>query len=498
MSEYRERNSRTVEETDKIDLLKFVPDIYQGIKKFWWLVIGLAVFFALRSYFSVSSSYQSQYVAEATMSVQTVGSMGDYVNAQTAKQLEEVFPYILTSGVLQDVIAEDMGMESVPGTIKATAEEGTNLFTLSASASDPQVAYNLLQSVIKNYPQVAEFVIGETKLEILDETGIPTDTQRAEVIRGSYKRGALKGALIGLAVMLIYILTRRTVKSRKEVKKAVNLESFGNIPYIRAKKRKKDKFLGTVSLMNERVPQAYLEAIRKLCIKVVKDMEQKEYKTLLITSSIPGEGKTTIAVNLAIAAAKRGQKVVLVDCDPRNPSVATVMDEHGKHPGLGLVIRGKVELHQALTQVDVKGGRLKILYGGRPNEKDSRLLGTKMMQELINKLRQEADLVILDTAPSELLADASALAKYVDAACYVVRQDCAKVREIRAGIQAMDMSGIDILGYVFNGDTSEKNRAYGYGYSYGYRRYGGYGRYGRYQTARGKQDVDKYGRVIKE
>lgn len=505
MSEYRDRYGSATAETEKIDLMRFLPDIWQGIRKLWWLVLGLAVIFAVKSYFSVSTSYEPVYVAEATMSVQNAGTSGDYANSQAAKQLETVFPYILTSGVLKEVIADDMGVDVLPGTIKAEAEQGTNLFTLSATADDPQVAYNLLQSVIKNYPQVAEFVIGQTKLEILDETGIPTDTNRKVVIRGSYKRGALKGALLGLLIMAVYILTRRTVKTRKELKQVVNLPDFGSLPYIRVKKRKKDTFFSTVSLLNERVPQGYLEAIRKLCIKVMKEMDQKEYQTLLVTSSIPGEGKTTISTNLALAATKRGQNVILVDCDPRNPSVASVMNEQGEHPALGQVIRGKVSLDEALVKVDVDGGSLHVLYGGKPDEKAARLLGTKAMKTLIEQLKEKADLIIFDTAPSELLADASALARHIDAACYVVRENHAKKREIRAGVQALDMSGIDILGYVFNGDTSVRHRAYGYGYSYGYKRYGRYdghgglGKYGKeFQAQEGETPTDQYGRVIKD
>ena len=188
------------------------------------------------------------------------------------------------------------------------------------------MAYKTLKSVIKNYPKVAEFVLGETKLTILDETGIPTDTKRVEVIRGSYKRGALKGAIIGCVILLLYVLSRRTVKSRKDLKKNINLQDLGSIPYVRTKKRKKETFYNSVSLLNERISMSYLEAIRKLRIRIMKDVEKKEYQTLLVTSSIPGEGKTTLSANLAISIAQQGKKVLLVDCDLRNPSIAGVMN----------------------------------------------------------------------------------------------------------------------------------------------------------------------------
>lgn len=504
MREYRENETRMVDESDKIDITSFLMDMVHGVKKLWWLVIGLAIIYGAASYLKVTTTYSPSYVASATMAVNFSGSNSSYVNMESAQQMAEVFPYILTSGVLNEVIAEDLGLDSVPGSISATAEEGINLFTLSVTASDPVMAYDILQSVIENYPEVARFVLGETSFTIMDETGIPEDTGRTYVYRGSIKSGMIKGATIGLLIMAFYVLTRRTVKSRKELKKKINLEDYGSLPYIKEKKRRKGKTVAQVNLLNERVPQIYLESIRKLRIKIMKEMEENRYKTLMVTSSVPGEGKTTVAVNLAIAIAKQGKKVILVDADPRNPSVAVNMNKvkHAKI-SLGDVLRKKASLDDALTEMNVENGKLKVLFGGEPRPQDARLLGTKSMQTLLNELGQKADIVILDTAPSELLADAPALAKYVEAALYVVKSDYAKVRQIRAGIQALAMSGINILGFAFNADQTSQQRGYGYTYQkYGYgrySRYGGYGRYGGYMKSHGKgQGSDGDGRIYKD
>ena len=153
------------------------------------------------------------------------------------------------------------------------------------------------------------------------------------------------------------------------------------------------------------------------------------------------------------------------------------------------------------------------MYGGEPNGKDASLLGTREMKAVIDTLKKQCDIVVLDTAPSELLADAPLLARYVDAALYVVRYDYTKMRQILEGVQALSMSGIHVLGYVFNNDASSKGRGYGYGYGgyngryggysgrYGaYSRYGSYSRYGTYArgTSEEKGSTDRYGRVIKE
>ena len=487
-----------IEETEKIDIISFAGDFLYGLKKLWLLILVLTLAGAGISYFRTSYTYTPQYVASATMSVTAPG--GQYIGAQTASQMAEVFPYILTSGVLEDVVAREMGMDSVPGSISATAEEGTNLLTMSVTSDDPQMAYDILHTVIDCYPEVAEFVLGNTSLTILDETGVPSDTQKEVVVRGSYRRGAVMGAGAGLVILCLYILLKKTVKSKDKLKSQINLPDMGSLPYIRNKKRKKKPEQNKVSLINERTPASYQEAMRRLRIRVLKEVEESQTKTIMVTSSIPGEGKTTVAVNLAISLVRQGKKVVLVDCDLRNPSIADFLGITEQRPGIDSVLHKKAAVTDVLTEIDVNGeNKLTLLLGEEEEKTDISLLGSKRMEGLIAELKNMADVVILDTAPAQLLADAALMARFVDAALYVIRYDYTKMYKIREGIQALAMSKIKMLGYVFNCDRNSGDGKYGYGYGYGYRRYGSYGHYGRYRDT-GKRDKkeDLSGRVIKD
>lgn len=471
MSEYREMSGVDMEEQDEVDLKELLYDVGWGLKKFWWLILGMALIFALLSAGLRAVSYTPNYVASATMSVKERGNIS-YEMTKSAEKMEMVFPYILTSGVLKNVVAEDMGLSKMPGEVRVSVEEGANIFTVYASAEEPQLAYDLLQSVIEHYPEVSEFVLGQISLEILDESGVPTDSGKDAAVKDAMIKGALIGLLLGLLPVGICIWTRRTVKSKKELKKSLNLSELGSIPAVKEKKRRKEKFFSLPSLMNERVPHAYQEAVSRFCIRVMREMEQKGYKTILMTSSVAGEGKTTLAVNLAISLAKSGKKVILADCDMRNPSVASVMNESEKHPGIGAVLQKKTDLEKALKTVSFPGGKMKVLFGGVPGDKDTKLLGSKEMKRLVEALSEEADFVIFDAAPSGIFVDASALAKYVDAAIYVVRYDYVNMRQIQSGMRELDMSGVDMIGYVFNNENDSRK---GYGYGYGY--YGGYGYY---------------------
>ena len=470
-----------IEETEKIDIISLAGDFLYGLKKLWLLILVLTLAGAGISYFRTSYTYTPQYVASATMSVTAPG--GQYIGAQTASQMAEVFPYILTSGVLEDVVAREMGMDSVPGSISATAEEGTNLLTMSVTSDDPQMAYDILHTVIDCYPEVAEFVLGNTSLTILDETGVPSDTQKEVVVRGSYRRGAVMGAGAGLVILCLYILLKKTVKSKDKLKSQINLPDMGSLPYIRNKKRKKKPEQNKVSLINERTPASYQEAMRRLRIRVLKEVEENQTKTIMVTSSIPGEGKTTVAVNLAISLVRQGKKVVLVDCDLRNPSIADFLGITEQRPGIDSVLHKKAAVTDVLTEIDVNGeNKLTLLLGEEEEKTDISLLGSKRMEGLIAELKNMADVVILDTAPAQLLADAALMARFVDAALYVIRYDYTKMYKIREGIQALAMSKIKMLGYVFNCDRNSGDGKYGYGYGYGYRRYGSYGHYGRYSV----------------
>ena len=149
MSENREGiEKKEIDEAEKIDIMNLAADILNAVRRLWGLLLVLLLVCPLRSYFATSFSYTPQYVASATVSVTTPG--GGYTNVQSAQDMAEIFPYILTSGVLKDVVAQDMGLDYLPGQITVEAEEGMNMMTISVSGSDPQMAYNILQSVIKN------------------------------------------------------------------------------------------------------------------------------------------------------------------------------------------------------------------------------------------------------------------------------------------------------------------------------------------------------------
>lgn len=459
--------SSNSEELEKINIVSFLNDLLHRLRSFWWIIILLTVAFGAASYYRTSTHYSPSYTAEATVSVEIVNG-GSYANRNTAEQMGVIFPYILTSGALSDVIAADLGTSGVPGSISVSCITGTNLLTISVTGSDPDKVYAVLQSVLKNYPEVAQFVVGQTKLSVIDDSGVPEDTGRTSVLRGSLTRGAAVGFLIGVLLLMVYTVTTRTIRDEDELRALLNVPCLGTLPSYKKKKRKKNTN-NEVNILNDRngSNSDYVECMRLIRTRLERQMGDK--KVLMVTSSIPGEGKSTVAGNLAISMARKGKRVILIDCDLRNPTQGKVFGLKGKYPGLVAVLQGKARLEDALYEVTDRGEPigLTLLPGADHESKLVEILGSDEMKNLLEELKKQADVVILDTPPSAMLVDAMIMVQHVDGVVYVVMSDFAKRSFIYRGMEELTSNGVEVLGCVLNGG---KTRTRGYGY-YGSKSY---------------------------
>ena len=342
-------------ETGKIDILSFLNDVLNRLRSFWWVILILTLGLGAFNYFRSTTRYTPTYTAEATVAVAILHG-GTYSNENTAQQMSKVFPYILTSGVLSDIIADDLGMSYVPGRISAKNIEGTNLLTISVTGSDPDKVYKVLQSVLRKYPEVARFVIGQTEITVIDDSGVPEDTGKTTVIRGSLVKGLLIGFAIGVVLLLLYTLLTRTVRSEKDLTNMLNVNYLGGLPIVRQKK--KDNPDGEINILVGGNKDNYTESMRLIRTRLEKEMEKDD--VLMVTSSIPGEGKSTVAANLAISFAEKGRNVILVDCDLRNPTTKKIFGLTESYPGLAGILRGECKVEETLAPIEVEGQNLKL------------------------------------------------------------------------------------------------------------------------------------------
>ena len=449
-----------VEEHDLIDITEMLADYLKIFRRMWiWLLvfalIGSGIFYAKARF-----SYVPYYTASATFTINiqkeqeagtTTGTTAFYDNT-TAKQMAQTFPYILTSGVLKRQVARDMGEEAL-GNIQATAVENTNLFTISVTDRDAERAYETLQSVIKNYPDISEVIVGKTYMEMLDETGVPENADNPKQFLKSAAIGGLIGALFVAVWVGLLVVTRRTIRKETDMPKWMNTKCLGAIPQIGLKRRTKYMKRRLV-LTDPRIEGEFREPLRIIRNKIEQHASRYNSKVFLFTSALAGEGKSTIAVNTALSLAQAGHKVALLDCDLRHPSDRDILGlENGK--GLSDVLKGNSKVQECVISEKELGldkdMNLIVLPGGSPMNDGAEALGSERMKLIIESMKQTADYVILDSAPAGILTDAVVLAQYADAAVFVVRKDFARVDSIMDGMEHLAESKIQVVGGILNG-----------------------------------------------
>ncbi|MGE9942106.1 polysaccharide biosynthesis tyrosine autokinase [Bariatricus sp. SGI.161] len=449
------------QEPELIDITEMLSDYFRIFRRMWAWVLILTLLGTGIFYIRARVQYQPRYTASATFTVniqrdqQGVGESGTvaFYNNSAAEQMAKTFPYILTSGVLKRKVAKDMGTGSVTGNIQADVAENTNLLTISVTDRDAGRAYAILQSVIKNYPEISEVIVGKTNMEMLDETGIPPEPDNPK----EFKKSALKGGLFGFLIAALWtallVVTRRTVRKESDIHRWMHTRCMGTVPEIHEKRRSGTSQTRMV-LTDPKVEEKLQESFRMIRNKVEYHAHEYHLKTFLITSALAGEGKSTIAVNLALSLAQAGKKVVLIDCDLRHPTDRKILNlDPGE--GLGEVLEHKKKLAECIIKSKDMGldpeMRLMFLPGGTSLRDGSELLGTEFMHRIISRMEEWADYVILDSAPAGLLTDAVVLAQYADAAVFVVRKDFARVDHIMDGMEHLAESQVQIIGGILNG-----------------------------------------------
>jgi non-specific protein-tyrosine kinase len=214
----------------------------------------------------------------------------------------------------------------------------------------------------------------------------------------------------------------------------------------------------TSALVTLRDPSSMAaEAYRTLRTNIQFSSLDKPIQTLLATSTAPDEGKSTTLANLAVTIAQAEQRVILVDCDLRRPSVHTLFGVPNEQ-GLTTAILAQVEGPLPLQATSVPG--LSLLTSGPLPPRPADLLGSRRMEQLIARLRNEADMVLFDTPPVVAVTDAAVLATRVDGVLLVLQAGQTRRDRAREARQKLEKVKANIIGVVLNNAKLEA----GYGY----------------------------------
>ena len=274
--------------------------------------------------------------------------------------------------------------------------------------------------------------------------------------------------LIGIMMALLLDRISNTINTAGEVEGRLGLPMLGYLMKMEGAGKKSLK--SELAFINDS-QSLFAESIRTIRTGILMSAVDSPKKVIVITSSVPEEGKTTVSFNLACALAQV-KRVLLVDADLRRPKVGRLIGRDKDAPGLSHLVSGVATISECITEH--KSAGFHILTAGFVPPNPLEMISSAKFQDTLDKLKEAFDIVLIDSPPVQLVSDAVVLSQVANTVLYVVKADSTPYPMARNCIKRLSMANAPLLGVVLNQLDLERAEKY-------YGEYSGYGRYGKYK-----------------
>lgn len=326
---------------------------------------------------------------------------------------------------------------------------GSESLTVKVTAHTPEEARDLTDELIQAFfNRLQELQFRDDTIQVIDQAVAPNQAIKPKIVV-NMAIGALMGLLLGICVAFLLEFLNHRICTTTDVKKYLNLPVIGQIPFFQSK---------TGLIVKDDIQSQTAEEFRTLRTNIYFSGNERMPKTILFTSTGPQEGKSIIAANLAVSMAQDGRTVVLVDCDLRKP----VQHQYFgiEQQGITNILSEDIEPLSLIQETPVEN--LRILASGPLPTNPSELLGSRKMTDLVKRLKDHADIVIMDAPSVSAITDVSILASKADVTLLVVAAESTKIEMARRACEILVRARGSVLGIVLNRMNDEENPYFSY------------------------------------
>ena len=299
-------------------------------------------------------------------------------------------------------------------------------------------------------------------VRVVDPAEIPTGPSSPNVFN-NLLMGILAGLTLALGLAFAFEYADDRIKNPDELKKHLGVPFLGMVPALFGREN------GSSPILSDGVSAIFSESFRSIRTNVLFSSTEEGGRFIVITSSVPGEGKTVVSTNLSVALAQAGHRVLLIDADMRKPRVHDVFRAR-MAPGLSNLLVGNASASESIVESSTSG--LWLMPAGTLPPNPAELLGSKRFKDFVAFLVQHFDWVIIDSPPVMAVTDAAIVANLAQGVLFVVGAEMTSRRVAQRAVEQLELSQARMLGVVLNRVDLEHNPYY---YSRYYRpEYGGY------------------------
>lgn len=436
------------------------------VRERWLLIIVCALSGTLvAGLVTLTTTPTYQATSQIYVSVQTDGSTQGLAQGSNYSQAQVAgFADLATSPLVLAPVLQELGLDQSPQTlarqVEASVRLNTSLVNVTATSEDPEEAAAISNAVATSMTVVLpelqrplDAAVSPVRITVTRAAVVP-QAQMSPNTRMNLALGLVVGLALGVGIGVLRAALDTRVRTEGQLAALTERPIIGSVGYDEATTQ------SPLAILAQPLgPRA--EAIRRLRTNLQFVNAPDRPRSIVVTSSLPGEGKSTTATNLALAMADAGTRVVLVDGDLRRPTLAKLLGLEGA-VGLTTVLIGRAELTDVVQPFQETG--LDVITSGDIPPNPSEMLGSSQMHDVLTMLIEHYEFVIVDSAPLLPVTDGAVLAKQVDGALLVVGAHTAHRPQVQAALDALERVDARILGLVLNQAVATKRDSYSYEY----------------------------------
>ncbi len=446
-----------------------VQEYWRVLRQQVWAVVGCTVLVTVLA--AGWSLTRTPVYASTTQlmvsSAQNANALEAFQGGALAAQRVASYTVLASGRLMAQQVIDKLDLDATPddlvGRVEATVIPDTLIIQVKVRDTNAKRAQATAKAYADELVVATRSIDGEVdipiKATVIDPASFSDDPVAPRTLLNVLV-AFLAGLLLGLVAAVLRHLLDTSLRTPEDIARVTDAPIMGTIAAEGTQTRGV-----TIDELDSHAPR--VEAFRVLRTNISFVDIDKPHKVLVVTSSLPEEGKTSTAVNLAISLAKAGVRTLLVDADLRRPSVAGWLGLE-QSAGVTTVLVGKVALEDAVQPYGTTG--LEVLPSGVTPPNAAELLQTDAMVALLDRLRASYEVVVIDTPPLLPVTDAALLATKADGALLVTRHGRTKQGQVAGSVERLARVDATLVGVVRNmvpgGKLGQSYGGYGYGYGY--------------------------------